>query len=91
MGILEKTLERKMMRWCEAQGCLVIKIEAKRGWPDRIILKPTGMVLFVEFKAKGRRPNPLQSHVLQLLRAHKARAYWVSTQKEFMNAYLTEF
>lgn len=91
MGIREKVLERKMTRWCEAQGCLVIKLEAHRGWPDRLIIKPTGVVLFVEFKARGKRPNALQAHVLQLIRAHKARSYWVTTEKDFMEAYNLEY
>ena len=40
----------------------------KAGWPDRIVLLPGGKVGFVELKAPGRKPRPLQVHRHRQLR-----------------------
>ena len=39
-----------------------------RGKPDRIILLPSGKVLFIEFKREGGIVRPLQAHVHRELR-----------------------
>lgn len=40
---------------------------ARRGVPDRIVILPGGVICFVEVKAPGRRPSPLQSFELGAL------------------------
>jgi hypothetical protein len=91
MTIRESSIERKAMCWAEVQGAITLKIEAKKGWPDRIVIKPNGVVMFVEFKAPGRKPNPLQAYVLQMLRQQRVKAYWVSSLKEFKFIYEKEY
>lgn len=39
------------------------------GVPDRIVLLPGGRVVFVELKAPGKRPTPLQAKIHDRLRA----------------------
>jgi len=41
------------MAWATSQGALVLKVQGAKGWPDRLILKPSGKVMFVEFKRPG--------------------------------------
>lgn len=91
MGILEKKIERLSCEWAVKQGAMVVKIQAARGWPDRCILKPNGRVLFVEFKAYGRHPTPLQSHILQEMRKRGHRAYWINKVADFKDAYENEY
>ncbi|MEV2294896.1 VRR-NUC domain-containing protein [Paenibacillus larvae] len=60
--MLEKHLERKLAKEINAIGGLALKWVAPghRGVPDRIILLPRGQVAFVEMKAPGGQPRPLQ-------------------------------
>ena len=37
------------------------------GWPDLLILPPGGLCFFIEMKAPGKKPNPLQERRLDLL------------------------
>lgn len=41
---------------------------SKSGWPDDTFLIPGGRPFFVEFKAPGKEPRPLQYHRMQELR-----------------------
>ncbi|MCD7825261.1 MAG: VRR-NUC domain-containing protein [Clostridiaceae bacterium] len=45
------------------------------GVPDRIALLPDGRIGFVEVKAKGKRPRPLQTARLELLRRLRFKVY----------------
>lgn len=60
--MLEKYLERKLVKEVERLGGLAIKWTApgNRGVPDRIVILPEGRVAFVEMKAPGQKPRPLQ-------------------------------
>jgi hypothetical protein len=40
------------------------------GVPDRIVITPTGKVHFVEVKAPGKEPRPLQKRVFTLFAVH---------------------
>lgn len=45
------------------------------GVPDRIVLLPDGRIGFVEVKAKGKRPRPLQTARLEHLRRLGFKVY----------------
>lgn len=76
-----------MCAWIVAQGGLALKIQAARGWPDRVFIKQNGRVMFVEFKAPGRKPTPLQTHVMHLIAKAGANVYWVSCEANFKELY----
>jgi hypothetical protein len=80
----EKSIEAAVTKYAKAQGCLCYKFvsPSNRGVPDRIIIGPTGKVLFLELKAPGKKPTPLQSHVIAQLRDNGANAYWADTVLE---------
>lgn len=49
---LERDLEADIVRWAIEQGgeALKLKIEGRRGFPDRTILLPGGIAIFPEVK-----------------------------------------
>jgi len=91
MSIRESAIERKSMAWATSQGALVLKVQGAKGWPDRLVLKPSGKVMFVEFKRPGQEPNALQAHMLQEIRRRGVLAYWVQSFADFVKAYEQEY
>lgn len=67
----EGRLERRFKTEVERRGGKAVKFTSP-GWagaPDRIVLLPGGRVAFVELKAFGERPRPLQVKRADELRA----------------------
>lgn len=71
----ESTIERAVCAYAKNKGCIVMKLSGQnqRGQPDRIFLYQ-GRVLFVEFKAPGKRPTALQARWLDRLAHHTFHA-----------------
>lgn len=67
--MLERKVERRLVDRAKESGGLAIKwtSPAFSGVPDRIVFLPGGRIFFVELKAPGERPTPLQSRVHQIL------------------------
>ena len=68
--MLEKQIEQKLVKAVKAAGGLCPKFVSPGmdGMPDRIILMPGGRLAFVELKAPGKKPRPLQLHRHEQLR-----------------------
>ena len=60
--MLEKQIERKLVNAVKDAGGLCPKFVSPGmdGMPDRLILMPGGRLAFVELKAPGKNPRPLQ-------------------------------
>lgn len=58
----EKTLEQKFRAAVKTAGGLAVKFTSPGfdGVPDRLALLPDGKMAFVEVKAPGEKPRPLQ-------------------------------
>ena len=58
----EKTIEAKLVQTVKSMGGLAPKFVSPGfdGMPDRIVLLPHGKMAFVEVKAHGKKPRPLQ-------------------------------
>lgn len=58
----EKDMERKLTEAVKQSGGLALKFVSPGfdGMPDRIVLMPEGKLAFVEVKAMGCKPRPLQ-------------------------------
>ena len=58
----EKSLERKLVQSVAHMGGLALKFVSPgmAGVPDRLLLFPEGKIAFVEMKAPGKQPTPLQ-------------------------------
>jgi len=73
----EKTIEKKLSDAVKACGGLAPKFTSPGfdGMPDRIVLMPGGHVAFVEVKAPGKAPRPLQEARHRMLRQLGFRVY----------------
>jgi hypothetical protein len=68
--VLEKDIERSVVEWAKRRGWWVRKFTspARRSAPDRIFAYK-GRVVFIEFKAHGKKPTPLQAKEHEDMRA----------------------
>lgn len=59
----EKLIEQKLVRAVKAAGGTAVKFVSPGydGMPDRLVLLPDSRMAFVEVKAHGRKPRPLQA------------------------------
>lgn len=66
----EKTIEQKLVRAAKAKDGIAPKLVSPGfdGMPDRLVLLPDERMGFVEVKAPGRKPRPLQNARIRLLR-----------------------
>ena len=66
----EKTIEQKLVSVVRSKGGIAPKFVSPGfdGMPDRLVLLPDGKCGFVEVKAPGRKPRPLQTARIKLLR-----------------------
>lgn len=66
----EKKIEAKLAEEVRQHGGLAPKFTSPGfdGMPDRIVLMPGGHMAFVEVKAPGKKPRPLQAARHRLLR-----------------------
>ena len=66
----EKVIEQKLTLMVKKQGGICPKFVSPGfdGMPDRIVLLPHGLMAFVEVKAPGKKPRPLQVSRHGLLR-----------------------
>ena len=69
--MLEKSIEKKLADAVKKRGGLAPKFVSPGldGMPDRIVLMPGGRLAFVEVKAPGKKPRPLQEARHKKLRA----------------------
>ena len=67
----EKQIEQKLVKAVKAEGGMCPKLVSPGtdGMPDRMILLPKGHIGFVEVKAPGKAPRPLQVKRHRQLRA----------------------
>ena len=71
----ESTIERAVCAYAKTKGCLTLKLSGQnqKGQPDRMFLH-NGRVMFIEFKAPGKRPTALQARWLDRLTEHTFHA-----------------
>lgn len=80
----EKTIERKFRAAVKAAGGLAIKFTSPGfdGVPDRLALLPDGKTAFVEVKAPGEKPRPLQLARHRLLRRLGFKVYVLDDESQ---------
>lgn len=66
----EKQIEQKLVDGVKCHGGIAPKFVSPgfAGMPDRLVLLPGGRIAFVEVKAPGKKPRPLQLARHRLLR-----------------------
>ena len=78
MGSLrEKAIEQKLVRAVKGRGGICPKLVSPGfdGMPDRMVLLPHGRIGFVEVKAPGEKPRPIQESRYWLLRRLGFKVY----------------
>lgn len=80
----EKNIEQKFREEVKAVGGVAVKFTSP-GWdgmPDRLALLPGGRMAFVEVKAPGKKPRPLQAARHRMLRRLGFRVYVLDDEKQ---------
>ena len=83
----EKEIEKKLTLEAKKRGGLALKFVSPGfdGMPDRIVLMPEGKIAFVEVKAPGKHPRPLQMARHKLLRGLGFKVFVLDEEKEIEN------
>ncbi len=80
----EQRIERQLVQQVSKLGGLALKFVSPgmAGVPDRLLLFPGGKAVFVETKAPGKKPRPLQLHRHEQLRALGFRVFVIDEMKQ---------
>lgn len=86
---MEKQIEKYLVNEIERLGGLCIKFPPLffRGFPDRIVLLPGALIVFVEMKDKGKKPTRVQLRAHDKLRSLGFRVE-VLDSKESVNDFI---
>ena len=80
----EKQIENKLATEAKKLGGIALKFVSPSfdGMPDRLVLIPDGHIAFVELKATGKKPRPLQLSRHRLLRSLGFRVYVIDSVEQ---------
>ena len=80
----EKIIEQKFRAAVRAAGGEAVKFVSPGldGMPDRLALLPGGRMAFVEVKASGKKPRPLQEARHRMLRQLGFKVYVLDDEKQ---------
>lgn len=80
----EKIIERVLAVQAIKRGGIALKFVSPGtdGMPDRLVLMPGGRMAFVEVKAPGKKPRPLQASRHEKLRALGFRVYVLDSREQ---------
>lgn len=81
---MEKKVEKYLVKSIERLGGMCVKFPPLffRGFPDRIILLPAALIVFVELKAPGEKPRLIQTKVHNKLKALGFRVEVIDSMEE---------
>ncbi len=82
--MLEKQIENKLTRSVKKSGGIALKFVSPSfaGMPDRLVLLPDGVFAFVELKAPGKKPRPLQVSRHKMLRTLGFKVYVIDSAEQ---------
>lgn len=80
----EKQIENKLATEAKKLGGIALKFVSPSfdGMPDRLVLIPDGHIAFVELKAPGKKPRPLQLARHRLLQSLGFRVYVIDSVEQ---------
>ena len=80
----EKTIEQKLALTVKKRGGICLKFVSPGfdGVPDRIVMLPDGCIAFVEVKAPGKKPRPLQLARHDLFRRLGFQVYVLDNEEQ---------
>lgn len=86
----ESKVRDPVVSWAKANGFLhqrmAFRIGVKQAMPDDLFIAPGGVHVWVEFKAAGKEPTPLQYDRLNKLLGFGAMAFWANDRAEAIAA-----
>lgn len=81
----EKEIETALVKAVRKRHGLCEKwIAGSVGWPDRIVLLPDGKIGFVEVKAPGQKPRPIQLYRHKQLRSLDQQVFVLDDPNQIM-------
>ena len=82
--MLEKQIENMLTRSVKKAGGIALKFVSPgfAGIPDRLVLLPDGMCAFVELKAPGKHPRPLQTARHKMLQKLGFKVYVIDSVEQ---------
>ena len=82
--MLESEIERKLIKATKVLDGMCLKFTSPSlvGVPDRIVLLPKGRLGFVEVKAKGKEPRPIQVKRIKQLRDLGFKVFVLDDEKD---------
>jgi len=77
--VLEKDIEKKVCDYAKTKNVLAYKFTspARAAVPDRMFVRPDGVIFFIEFKRGGQKPTDAQEREHNRLRSHKVNVFVV--------------
>lgn len=80
----ESTIEKYLCKLIKEKKGLAMKLVSPglAGVPDRIVLLPGGRLFFVELKAPGKEPRPLQKYTHSILKELGFKVFVISSKDE---------
>ena len=80
----EKQIEQSLVKAVKNMGGIAPKFVSPGfdGMPDRIVLLPHGVMAFVEVKAPGKKPRPLQAARHEMLTALGFKVYVIDNENQ---------
>lgn len=80
----EKIVEQKLVQAVKARGGICPKFVSPGydGMPDRLVLMPDGRFAFVELKAPGKKPRPLQTARHRMLERLGYRVFVIDSTEQ---------
>ena len=80
----EKQIEKKLAEEAKKHSGIALKFVSPSfdGMPDRLVLIPDGHIAFVELKAPGKKPRPLQLARHRLLQSLGFRVYVIDSVEQ---------
>jgi hypothetical protein len=84
--MLEKQIEAKVCDYAKTQNVLIYKFTSpsRMAVPDRMFVRPDGVIFFIEFKRAGQKPTPAQDREHNRLRGHKVNVFVVDNVENGM-------
>lgn len=82
--MLEKEVEKALVKRVKAMGGFCIKLTSPSmdGLPDRMVFLPESRFAFVELKAKGKKPRPLQLKRMDDFKRLGFRSFVIDDKKQ---------
>lgn len=81
---LEKDIEKRVRLFAKELKFLCYKFTSpgQSHVPDRLFITATGMVFFIEFKRRGKKPTPAQEVEIEKIRVTGVRVFIVDNVEE---------